>query len=95
MEEKRNLEVRRLILAKMFYRHGCTCASRKDTVSRMVAIHQFDYAVEMILRCAATKRGTRSQKKQLYFEDLLEEIGDMPFKEQMAGLHRVRNAVQH
>jgi len=95
MEETRKLEIRRLVLAKMFYRHGCTYASRKDTVSRMLAIHHFDNAIEMVLRCAATKRGTKSGKKQLYFEDLLEEIGDMPLKEQMIGLHRVRNAVQH
>ncbi len=93
--KKNSLELKRLVLAKMLYRHGCTCASRKDTVSRMVAIHHFDNAVEMILRCAATKRGTKSPKKQPHFEDFLNEIGDIALKEQMVGLHRVRNAVQH
>jgi hypothetical protein len=95
MEKQKNSEIRRLVLAKMLYLHGCTHASRKDTVSRMLAIHHFDNAVEMVLRCVATKRGTKSRKKQLYFEELLEEIDDVPLKEQMSGLHRVRNAVQH
>jgi hypothetical protein len=89
-------EIRRLVLAKMLYLHGCTHASRKDGVSRMLAIHHFDNAVEIALRCVATKHGTKTAKKQLYFEDLLEEIGSLPLKEQMRGLHRgVRNAVQH
>lgn len=95
MEEKRNSEIRILVLAKMLYLHGCTHVSRKDTVSRMLAIHHFDNAVEMVLRCAATKRGIKSGKKQLYFEDFLQEIAEVPLKEQMRGLHRVRNAVQH
>lgn len=95
MEEKQNSEIRILALAKMLYLHGCTHVSRKDTVSRMLAIHHFDNAVEMVLRCAATKRGIKSGKKQLYFEDFLLEIAEVPLKEQMRGLHRVRNAVQH
>jgi hypothetical protein len=95
MEEKSNSEIRRLVQAKMLYLHGCTHASRKDTVSRLLAIHHFDNAVEMVLRCVATKRDTRSRKKQLYFEDLLQEIDGLPLKEQMRGLHRLRNNVQH
>lgn len=95
MEEKRNPEIRRLVLAKMLYLHGCTHASRKDNVSRMLAIHHFDNAVEIVLRCVATRRGIRSKKKQLYFEDFLQADDDLPLKEQMRGLHRMRNAVQH
>ena len=83
------------MLAKMLYLHGCTHASRKDSVSRMLAIHHFDNAIEMVLRCAATAQGSKSGKKQLYFEDLLEEVDEMPLKGQLRGLHRVRNAVQH
>ena len=89
------MEIRRLVLAKMLYLHGCTHTCCKDTVSRMLAVHHFDNAVEMILRCAETNRDTDSGKKQLYFEDLLHRMGDVPLKEQMQGLHRLRNAVQH
>lgn len=95
MEEQKNSEIRRLILAKMLYLHGCSHASREDTVSRMLAIHHFDNAIEMALRCAATKQGIQTEKKQLYFEDLLQKINSLPLKEQMRGLHRARNAVQH
>jgi hypothetical protein len=95
MEEKRNLEIRRLVLAKMLYLHGCTHASRKDDVSRMLAIHHFDNAVEMVLKCVATKGDTRSNKKQPSFEDLLQEKKDLPLKDEMRGLHKIRNAVQH
>lgn len=95
MGEKQNSEVRRLILAKMLYLHGCTHASRKDTVSRMLAIHHFDNAVEMVLKCIATKRGIKLEKRRLYLEDLLQAIDDLPLKEQMRGLHEVRNVVQH
>jgi hypothetical protein len=79
----------------MLYLHGCTHASRKDSVSRMLAIHHFDNAVEITLRCVATKQGTQTAKKQLYFEDLLAGIDGLPLKEQMRSLHRVRNVVQH
>lgn len=88
-------EIRRLVLAKMLYLHGCTHASRKDSVSRMLAIHHFDNAIEIALKCVATKQGTKTAKKQLYFEDLLAGIDGLPLKEQMRGLHRARNAVQH
>jgi hypothetical protein len=83
------------VLAKMLYLHGCTHASQKDNVSRMLAIHHFDNAVEIVLKCVVTRRGIRSKKTQLYFEDLLQAYDDLPLKEQMRGLHRMRNAVQH
>lgn len=95
MEKQKNLEIKRLILAKMLYLHGCSHASHKDTVSRMLTIHHFDNAIELALRCIATQQGIQQDKKQLYFEDLLERIRNVPLKEQMKGLHRVRNAVQH
>lgn len=88
-------EIKRLVLAKSLYLHGCTHATNKDNVSRMVAIHHFDNAVEIVLRCVTTRQGVKSKKKQLYFEELLQANDDLPLKEQMRGLHRARNAVQH
>ncbi|MBF8303207.1 MAG: hypothetical protein HW396_1488 [Candidatus Dadabacteria bacterium] len=49
-------EIRRLVLAKKLYLHGCGHASAKDEVSRMLAIHNFDNAVEIVLKCVATKQ---------------------------------------
>ena len=95
MKEKRNSEIRRLVLAKTLYLHGCTHASRKDNVSRMLAVHHFDNAVEMVLKCVATKQGIRPERKHFYFGDLLGKMDGLPLKEQMKGLHEVRNIVQH
>lgn len=88
-------EIRRLILAKSLFMHGCRHANAKDEVSRMIAIHNFDNVVEIVLKCVATKRRLKLGKKYIYFEDLLDEMKDLPLRDQMRGLHRVRNIVQH
>ena len=94
MEEGRDSEIKKLVLAKMLYLYGCTHAARKDEVSRMLAIHNFDNAIEMVLSCVAIKRDIRPPGNQFNFEDYLKAL-DLPFKEQVRGLHRLRNAVQH
>jgi len=85
-------EIKRLVLAKSLYLHGCTHATNKDKVSWMVAIHHFDNAIEMVLKCAVTKKG---KKPERYFEELLGQVGDLTLNEQMRNLHRLRNDVQH
>lgn len=79
-------------MAKSLYLHGCTHALGKDDVSRMVAVHHFDNAIEMVLRCAVIRRGKRPQE---YFEQLLGQLDGLALTEQMRGLHRLRNTVQH
>lgn len=95
MKEKSNSEIRRLVLAKKLYLHGCSHASNKDKVSRMLAIHHFDNAVEIILKCVATKQGLNPERKYFHFEELLKKIKDLPLKEQIRSLHQIRNIVQH
>lgn len=94
MREKGS-EIRRLMLAKSLYLHGCVHASAGDSISRMVAIHHFDNAIEIVLKSIATKRALRSKKKYVYFEGLLDNIPNLPLKDQMRGLHRLRNSIQH
>jgi len=84
-------EIKRLVLAKSLYLHGCTHAANEDEVSRMVAIYHFDNAIEMVLKCVVVKKG---KKPARYFEDLLERAGDLTLSEQMGSLHRLRNNVQ-
>lgn len=93
--KKRQTEIRRLVLAKKLYLHGCSHASNKDEISRMLAIHNFDNAVEMILKCIAIKKSVSSNQKYFYFEELLNKIKDLPFKEQIRNLHSLRNGIQH
>lgn len=94
-EEKKKSEIRKLVLAKSLYLHGCNHASRTDSVSRMLAIHHFDNAIEMVLKGVATKQGIEPKKQYFYFDELLNRINELPLKEQMRNLHKVRNIVQH
>jgi len=94
-EETKNSETVRLVLAKSLYLHGCTHASRTDSVSRMLAIHHFDNAVEMVLKSVATKRGIEPKGKYFYFDELLNKKNELPLKQPMRDLHKVRNSVQH
>lgn len=96
MSAKRDSEIRQLVLAKSLYLHGCSHAARKDIVSRMVAIHNFDNVIEMVLKCVAGKRNIPPEgHKYFTFPKLLEKIGEVPLKRQVNRLHDVRNMVQH
>lgn len=95
-----NSDIRRLVLAKKLYLHGCKHSSKKDEINRMLAIHNFDNAIEMILKCIATKYDIVSSSRQEYkFKDLWSEIQkkgvNLPLKDQMFSLHDQRNIVQH
>jgi len=87
--------IRQLVLAKSIYLHGCDQASRKDSVSRMLAIHHFDNAIETVLKCVVAKQDIKPKHKYFYFEELLQKVNDLPLKEQISGLHQVRNMMQH
>lgn len=94
-EEKKHSEIRKLVLAKSLYLHGCTHASRPDSVSRMLAIHHFDNAVEMVLKIVAVAQGIEPKGQYFHFDELLSKIDELPLKEQIRNLHKVRNMVQH
>lgn len=91
----KNSEIRRLILAKKLYLHGYSHATNKDVVSRMLAIHNFDNAVEIVLKCVATKCQLKPKGKYFYFQELIEKIRTLPLRDQIKGLHDARNMVQH
>lgn len=100
-------EIRRLVLAKKLYLHGCSHASNKDEISKMLAIHNFDNVIELVLKCIATNFDIQNKKKNLdfKFKDLWNEINNddeykkdnvmLPLKDQMFGLHELRNTIQH
>jgi hypothetical protein len=99
-KKSKNLDIRRLILAKKLYLHGCSHSFKKDEISRMLAIHNFDNAIEMILKCIATKYNiVSSSKREFKFKDLWDEIQkkdiNLPLKDQLFCLHDQRNIVQH
>ena len=93
-------ELWRLILAKTLFLHGCEHASNKTKIDRMLAIHHFDQAVEMTLKCVATRHNIiNSSRQEFRFKDLWNEGvtkgGNLPLKEQMFTLHDIRNLIQH
>lgn len=61
----------------------------------MLAIHHFDQAVEMTLKCVATKRQIKPRKKFFTFNELVKNLVDLPLIKQMESLHEVRNIIQH
>lgn len=92
---KHNL-IRRLVLAKSLFLYGCKHSVNKDEISRMLAIHNFDHAVEIVLKCIAEKKKIKSKRKYYNFEELLNGIKKYPhFKTHIRGLHDQRNLVQH
>ena len=85
---------RRLILAKTLFLHGSSHATREDEVSRMLALHNFDNAIEILLKCIASKRGIKFEKWPPKFRGLLKRL-KLPLSDQILSLHEVRNIVQH
>jgi hypothetical protein len=94
-ERASETEKMRLILAKGLFLDGCTHASESNKISRMVAIHQFDNAVEMALKIIASKRGISPKGKFFTFDELLKALPRLPLKEQITNLHIQRNLIQH
>lgn len=100
-----NSETRRLVLVRKLYLRGCNAASTDDTVSRLLAIHHFDNAVEIALKCIATEYGILDSARHEYrFKDLWNEIQgtvkekedwNLPLKQQIFSLHDLRNVAQH
>jgi uncharacterized protein YaaR (DUF327 family) len=93
-------ELKKLILAKGIFLHGCSHVNAKDKVSIVLSIHHFDFAVEMVLKCVAVKHNVVSSAKQEFkFKDLWNEITqrsiDLPLKSRMFELHDLRNLIQH
>lgn len=88
-------EIKRLVLAKALYLHGCAHAFRSDSVSRMLAIHHFDNAIEIILKTLATRKRVGPERQYFNFPELLKKIVDLPLKEQLSDLHSARNNIQH
>ena len=93
-------ELRKLVLAKSIFLHGCDHSNNRDELSRVLAIHHFDFAVEMILRCIAAKYNiVTSPRKDPSFKELWEKITrngvDLPLKDDIFRLHYLRNLVQH
>lgn len=87
-----------LTLIKAMYKRGCTFAKNKDEISRMLAIHAFDNAVEMTLKLLVKIKDSRpiKNKKDFGFYDLTNSVyKEGVLKIQIEGLHEQRNRIHH
>jgi len=87
--------IKRLVIAKKLYLHGCKHSYSMDQISKILAIHHFDNSVEIVLKCIADKKKLHPKSKYFYFDELLNQIKELPYKEHVKSLHDIRNNVQH
>ena len=90
---------RRLIYVKKLYLHGHEHIPYKTEFDRMIAIHHFDNAVELLLKCAVSRLGI-TPKRPLHVAfpnlwNLINERVPLPKKTEMFQLHKFRSDVQH
>ncbi len=94
----------RLILIKFLFEHGKQHTLSGFSVDRMIAIHNFDNAIEWLLRSVALQLEINiflsKEKRYISFYELCTKIeGEskkiLPFKDEILGLHDLRNKIQH
>lgn len=89
---------RRLIYVKKLYLHGHEHAPYGTEFDRMIAIHHFDNAIELLLKCVATKYDVPFKGLYITFPDLWSAVNQkcrLPKRTEMFQLHNLRSDVQH
>ena len=105
MVETDEVTRKRLVYVKRLYTHGHEHMPYDTEFDRMIAIHHFDNAIELLLRCVATQYGI-TFKNLLFvtFPELWnkvnekyvqEQTSELPKKTEMFHLHDIRSDVQH
>lgn len=83
-----------LVLIKALFRRGSEFARSIDAISRMLAIHTFDNAVEMMLVTIAAHQGKEPRRPSPSVPELLNLVNPA-LKKQLLDLHQRRNGVHH
>lgn len=97
---------RRLLLAKEFYSNAIDLCNHSDSVSKMIAIHNFHIAIEITLKAILLRYEIRSEKTlNIDFETMLSDIDRhqafkdedkrVPYRQEVRNLNQMRNMVQH
>lgn len=97
-----NLINRRLLLAKEFYLQAKENSRKKDTVSKMMAIHNFHIAIEIVLKAIILNNNIRTDKQlNIDFESMMSEISNkisdkkFPYRQELRSLNSLRGLIQH
>ena len=73
--EKQATARRRLLLAKQFYEHAMDHSRGGDALGKMIAVHNFHNAIEIVLRAIMLEHEIRPTRElNLNFESLMGEI---------------------
>lgn len=105
-EDKRNATFRRLLLAKQLYLHGLDSSFKAGALNKMIAVHNFHNAIEVVLRAIFLQHEIRAEKQlNIDFESMLNEIDNhqkfkdaerrLPYRQEIRNLNQLRNLVQH
>ena len=95
---------KRLIYVKRLYMHGHEHIPYGTEFDRMIAIHHFDNAIELLLKCVATSYDISFRSAFATFPTLWNKVNEkyeeeqgseLPKKTEMFQLHRIRSDVQH
>lgn len=94
-----NATKRRLVYVKRLFFHGHEHIGYDTEFDKMIAIHHFDNAVELLLKCCATKLNVSFRRSHyIKFPDLWDEINQrtpLPKKTEIFQLHDFRSNIQH
>lgn len=105
-DDKGKSTYRRLLLSKNIYLHGLGHSRANSPLDKMIAIHNFHNALEIVLRSIFLHHEIRPEKQlNIDFESMLNEIDShekfrqnnikLPYRQELRNLNQVRNMVQH
>lgn len=95
---------KRLVYVKALYVHAQQHAKSEAEFDRMIAVHHFDNAVELMLKCIATKENIDfGRRRQINFPTMWDEVdkklrernSSLPNKIEIQRLHDFRGDIQH
>ena len=94
---------KRLLLAKKFYHSGMDFVNNGDSLSKIMAVHNFHIAIEITLKAVLFKKNIKIDKiRQIGLIQLFNEINkseettnQLPYKDEITKLNDNRNLAQH
>ncbi len=105
-DDKSRIAFQRLLLSKQLYLHGLEHSNNAGRLDKMIAVHNFHNAIEIVLKAIILHYDVRSEKQlNITFEQMITEVnGHQLFKDskvvlpclrEIHILNQQRNHVQH
>jgi hypothetical protein len=106
MNKLPHIVLRRLLLSKEFYFNAVCESELASELERMMAVHNFHIAIEILVKTVLLHHEIRGEKTlNIDFETMLAEIDKdpefkrkgikVPFRQEIRNLNQYRNLVQH